>query len=470
MEKTLTVQLSTQGDEPWNIDAPVSAKKPFKHAVFGYLVNISDSLIVEPGLLEDWSWDFEAKKYIFKVRKGLKFHNGRPVLSTDVEFSLQRWYLMQHPSFEKAYVRIVKGIDTLKSGGKFVSGTVSGIKIIDERTLSIEVSSYNPTFLHSLIDVPLVPIEELKDDYFSWKSLPVGAGVYRVEKAEPTKGIYQLVAQVRGVIQKINLLMKNAAGQNIDISTVGGSSIEDPEEITIQTKHDWIGHILFNYDTELGRDKNFRKAIQHGLERRKIASLISKHAQPACEIVPPSFWGSSEYTDFYNLSLAREYLAKVPKRLLSQEMVIPALRKDVGPYLQEIERQINEIGIKTRFVGGWDKFATHDTSPIRLIEINVSSPDPLLQFSFFIDGSPLERNFPRGDATFDKLFAEAANAPSFDVKVQAIVKLSEHMKDQTIAVQTHATPPIFWVNKRSHVSVGKQRSSVSFFLDRVRWQ
>jgi peptide/nickel transport system substrate-binding protein len=36
------------------------------------------------------SWEFQGKKWIFRLRKGIRFHNGSPFTSKDVVFSLSR--------------------------------------------------------------------------------------------------------------------------------------------------------------------------------------------------------------------------------------------------------------------------------------------------------------------------------------------------------------------------------------------
>src|SRR5215813_14920944 len=36
------------------------------------------------------SWEFQGKKWIFRLRKGIRFHNGDPLTSKDVVYSLNR--------------------------------------------------------------------------------------------------------------------------------------------------------------------------------------------------------------------------------------------------------------------------------------------------------------------------------------------------------------------------------------------
>ncbi|HXG49862.1 MAG TPA: ABC transporter substrate-binding protein [candidate division Zixibacteria bacterium] len=41
------------------------------------------------GILAE-SWEFQGKRWVFKLKKGIKFHNGAPLTSKDVAFSIQR--------------------------------------------------------------------------------------------------------------------------------------------------------------------------------------------------------------------------------------------------------------------------------------------------------------------------------------------------------------------------------------------
>src|SRR5262249_57118505 len=41
------------------------------------------------GVLDE-SWEFQGKKWVFRLRKGIRFHNGAPLTSKDVVYSLNR--------------------------------------------------------------------------------------------------------------------------------------------------------------------------------------------------------------------------------------------------------------------------------------------------------------------------------------------------------------------------------------------
>jgi peptide/nickel transport system substrate-binding protein len=50
---------------------------------------------LEPGLAESWEHDAEGKVWTFKLRKGVKFHDGTPFDAAAVCFNFDRWYNMK---------------------------------------------------------------------------------------------------------------------------------------------------------------------------------------------------------------------------------------------------------------------------------------------------------------------------------------------------------------------------------------
>lgn len=54
------------------------------------LVNSSKAFEAKPGLAESWEVTQNGKEWIFRLRKGVKFHNGREMTAEDVKFNMDR--------------------------------------------------------------------------------------------------------------------------------------------------------------------------------------------------------------------------------------------------------------------------------------------------------------------------------------------------------------------------------------------
>src|SRR5438093_1513018 len=71
---------------------------PAQITPFGMLHSLHDALVrplpgqkMGPSLAESWMESPDGVTYEFKLRRGLKFHNGDPVTSEDVKFSFERY-------------------------------------------------------------------------------------------------------------------------------------------------------------------------------------------------------------------------------------------------------------------------------------------------------------------------------------------------------------------------------------------
>jgi peptide/nickel transport system substrate-binding protein len=54
------------------------------------LVNSSKSFEAKPGLAESWEVSGDGKEWVFRLRKGVKFHNGRELTAQDIKFNMDR--------------------------------------------------------------------------------------------------------------------------------------------------------------------------------------------------------------------------------------------------------------------------------------------------------------------------------------------------------------------------------------------
>ena len=92
-----------------------------------------------PELAESWESTPDAKKWIFKLRKGVEFHNGKTMVADDVIYSIN-WHLKEGT----------------KSAAKALVESIVTIKKEDKYTLAFELESGNADFPYTLSDYHLV--------------------------------------------------------------------------------------------------------------------------------------------------------------------------------------------------------------------------------------------------------------------------------------------------------------------------
>jgi len=127
-----TFRYSTSGDlmtmDPhWRNEGPTNAMKA---NIYDGLVNRTATLEVEPGLAVSWSQP-EPTVWRFKLRTGVKFHDGTPFTADDVVFSLQRQ--MNKTTDMATYL-----------------GTVKEVKKVDEETVDVVTHGPDPILLQNL--------------------------------------------------------------------------------------------------------------------------------------------------------------------------------------------------------------------------------------------------------------------------------------------------------------------------------
>ncbi len=100
------------------------------HQIYEFLVERDKTLGFVPGLATEWKQEGPLK-WVFKLRKGVKFHDGKPFTADDVVFSVNR--ALEKTSQIAAYA---SGLGTPKK--------------IDDLTVEFNLAQVNPIFLDHL--------------------------------------------------------------------------------------------------------------------------------------------------------------------------------------------------------------------------------------------------------------------------------------------------------------------------------
>src|SRR6266849_931040 len=153
------------------------AETPGIGTPFVFLYAMHDALIkplpgndMAPCLAESWKESPDGLVYEFKLREGLRFHNGDPFTAEDVKFSFQRY----------------RG-----TSAKILHDRVKAVEIVDPYRIRFVLHTAWPDFLVFYATpatgaawvVPKKYIEKVGEDGF--KRQPVGLGPYRFARSNP---------------------------------------------------------------------------------------------------------------------------------------------------------------------------------------------------------------------------------------------------------------------------------------------
>jgi peptide/nickel transport system substrate-binding protein len=132
-----------------------------------------------PDLAESYTISEDGLVYTFKLRPGVKFHNGRDLTATDIKYSIERSVNPETQSPGQGFFWQIKGFDEMASGG---AQELSGITTPDDGTVVIELSQPDATFLQivAINFAFAVPREEVEKYGLDFGRNPVGTGAYKM--------------------------------------------------------------------------------------------------------------------------------------------------------------------------------------------------------------------------------------------------------------------------------------------------
>ncbi len=201
--------------------------------IFAGLTSHDENNQVVPGLAESWTFDEETLTYTFYLREGLTFHDGEPLTSADVQFTLEAILNEDNQSeIISNYTDIVE------------------INCPDDLTVEIKLSQINVAFPDymtiGILPKHLLEGEDLATSTFNQN--PVGAGPYMVTSWDMGESItlesfdnyYDGQANIDTIIFKIipdvaSRIMALEAGeiQMAQITAQTASALADNDEYVI---------------------------------------------------------------------------------------------------------------------------------------------------------------------------------------------------------------------------------------------
>ena len=266
---------------------------------FGTLYAIHDALArplpnqkMGASLAESWTESPDGLVYEFKLRRGLKFHNGDPLTAEDVKFSFERY----------------KG-----AGAKEFQTRVRAVEIVDPLTIRFRLNSpwpdfmtfYGTTATGAGIVVPKKYLTQVGDDGF--RKHPIGAGPYKFVSHTPGvdvvleayTGYWRRVPNVKRLILKsvpegtTRLAMLKTGEADIAVALDGPEGIEvkrDPRLQLVASRHAsiyWI-EIAEQWDPKSPwHDRRMRLALNVALDRKAINEATCLGFCPPTAVIVP---------------------------------------------------------------------------------------------------------------------------------------------------------------------------------------
>ena len=495
---TLTINMAEIPQVPWNTEkAAVHVAETFTAAVHGSLAPIhghgSNDNSNQNTLLENFSC-IEELTCQAKLKKGIYFHNNREVNAYDIEFSLTKQLIAQKgANYAEAILDDIVGINNVnrenikivkEGNNEYPSGAVEGIVVKNKYLIEFKLKRKNDYFFYRISDgkIPIVPIEEFEPNYVDWKKYPVGFGKYKVTDADLEKYVFHLEkADLNEKIpKKIELMFSSDKVGDIKMLLGGPNRGNEEYEHRLVFSNVYSnGGFLYNYQTELGQNENFRKAISVALDRNKIArASFFNELTPEDQLIPNSAYfkefRANRPIQQQNIAEAKRLLNLVPHHLWKNKLFqVPTYWEDVVeintlPYITEIKSQLAEIGIHTNFLNtniNYEKFKDNDPYVLWLTGFGFANSDPIKNFAYFRKGSYFKNEHPY-DPEYEELYQKSANNLSIDPKATQI--LSEYFTQKNIMTVILNQRMSLSYDPRKVISLGSQYNGIRFAIWEIK--
>jgi ABC-type transport system substrate-binding protein len=323
---------------------------------------------LKPDLAESYEISPDGQTFTFKLRQGVKFHNGRELTAEDVKYSIERVVNPATQSPAAGFFGSIKGFEEASAGK---AEGLSGITVVDPYTIKFELSRPDATFLHvaALNFSHVVPKEEVEKYGADFGKNPVGSGAFKL--AEWTlgqklvferfadywnKGLPKLDQITFEVGQEPIVALLRLQKGEIDIPGDGIPPAkfievkEDPafKDLVIQGGQLHTGYVAMNVKIKPFDDVKVRQAVNMAINKDRIVRIINGRAVPANQPLPPTMPGyAKDHGGYpYDVEKAKALMAEVGLAD-GVETELFVMNTDPQPRIaQAIQQDLAAIGIK----------------------------------------------------------------------------------------------------------------------------
>ncbi|MGE4585514.1 MAG: ABC transporter substrate-binding protein [Sphaerochaeta sp.] len=410
---TLTIGVSQEavGLDPHIVTAFSSMRRI--DLLYSRLVRLDENMKVVPDLAESWEIPNNLT-YIFHLKKGVKFHNGREMVASDVKYSLER----------------VLDPATASPGRSYIS-SISKIDVLDDYTVKLTLSAPLASLLDALTsnNISIVPKEAVEANG-NLQRVAVGTGPYMLKEwvvdnsmtlvKNPDyfeKGLPLTDTVIFRVIPEEASLYAGVKSGNLDLATINdGATIRQAsadKSVVVMSKPGMNVRVFsFNNEKKPFDDVRVRQAVALALDRSEILTMAEYGMGAATGPIPISAKEWAIPPD--QLPFGKPDYAKA-KQLLAEagypngfsfDIVCSSTYEGGLAVAQVIQNELKNIGLTANLdVVEWgnyiDRWVKRDFSTMVELRGGSSEPDRFLFRSLHSTGGV--NNFMFKDAQTDKL-------------------------------------------------------------------
>ena len=382
-----------------------------------------------PELATSWKKAADNMSWTFKLRKGVKFHDGEPFNAKAVKLCIER---------------TIK----LKKGASFLWFSIKEIQVVDNYTVKFvlkypaAIDLISGAMMGAIIYSPKAAAKGFKP------GVAVGTGPYKMtsyvrsqqailDKFDDYWGgwegkhfdriIKKIVFEPTTMVQLLKSGEADFTGSGIPVDLIDTLRVTKGLEV-IQSFGQTVNMIWLNHKKFPTNNPKIREAIWYALDYKGgHKGIAAGFAKPARGVIPETIWGANRdlETGTYNLAKARQLVKEsgIPKNKLNLIYGFTSVSSFYKQYGEMLQASLGQIGIKVEMRGApffvnWTKAKKLSTAPNLIPSMwypQYLSPNTYLGVPFRTSRGPVVWNLSHySNPEFDKLFDQASVMEGID--------------------------------------------------------
>ncbi len=422
--------------DPALVEDAVSAQ--YVVEIFSGLVALDAELQVVPDLAQRWEVSSDRTTYTFLLREDARFHNGRRVTAADFKYSIERACDPRTGSTVAAtYLGDIVGAKEALAGQR---DEVSGVQVVDDRTLRIQIDAPRAHFLAKLTYSTAFAVDRDQVEQPDWLERPNGTGPFRLGEYSAQRIVLEPNERYYGegpLLERVIFLLSGGSpvsmyeNGELDITVVGPADVErvrdlsNPLHAELSTVPQLdIQYWGLNVTQPPFDDVRVRQAFSLAVDREKITDVVWKGMRlPAEGIVPPGMPGYRRDGPLlgYDAQRARDLISqsryKEVGRLPPITLSIGGTGVELDPVTEALVAMYREsLGLEIHVERVEDVLAERPQLFSMGWIADYPDPENFLDILFHSESGLNHTNY--SNPQVDKLLEEARNEENLDRRLQ----------------------------------------------------
>ncbi len=280
-------------------------------AIFSGLVKLDTNLDLVADIAESWTISDDGTVYTFALKSDVRFHDGAEVTAGDFKYAWERALdPALHSPVALTYLGDIVGAKDVAEG---VTGELSGVEVMDDKTIRVTIEAPYPYFLSKLVYPTAYVLDKSNvESGENWTDTPNGTGPFRMkvwtkdellilERNEDWYGGTPALAHSVYLIFGGSPFQMYENGE-IDLVSLGSYQIDRARDPS-STIHDQLregtefctSYLGFNVNQPPFDDPKVRQALGLALEMDKIVEVSRRGlVERAAGILPPGIPAHNE--------------------------------------------------------------------------------------------------------------------------------------------------------------------------------